>query len=55
KKYSNTSYVERVEKKAYTVPALQPSGESQNDDAGVETQLEKTKSQTWDVFGDFNS
>ncbi|EIO8946026.1 lytic transglycosylase domain-containing protein [Salmonella enterica] len=55
KKYSNTSYVERVEKKAYTVPALQPSGESLNDDAGVETQLEKTKPQTWDVFGDFNS
>ncbi|UCQ29610.1 lytic transglycosylase domain-containing protein (plasmid) [Edwardsiella tarda] len=51
KKFNNTSYVERVEGRIYTVPALKASGV--NNDAEDNTNTEKT-AQSWDVFGDFN-
>lgn len=55
KQYDNTSYVERVEKKAYAVPALKPSGLNDEAEDNSSSNVKKTDSQTWDVFGDFNS
>ncbi|NDO82816.1 conjugal transfer protein TraB [Citrobacter sp. NCU1] len=58
--YDGKSYVERVEQKAYKVPALLPPDEnalefnSSKDITTVKTEtniIEKTSS--WDVFGDF--
>ncbi|EPR9285177.1 lytic transglycosylase domain-containing protein [Escherichia coli] len=55
KQFDNTSYVERVEKKAYTVPALKPSGLNDEAEDNSNSNVKKTDAQTWDVFGDFNS
>lgn len=52
-KYGNTSYVERVETKAFNVPALKPS--IQEPTESEEPFKMETNSQMWDVFGDFNS
>lgn len=50
KKFNNTSYIERVEQKAYAVPALKPSG-PQTD----ETKTNPLTTESWDVFGDFKN
>lgn len=55
KQFDNTSYVERVEKKAYAVPALKPSGLNDEAEDNINSNVKKTETQMWDVFGDFNS
>ena len=47
--------MERVEKKAYAVPALKPSGLNDEAEDNINSNVKKTETQTWDVFGDFNS
>ncbi|WP_339332215.1 lytic transglycosylase domain-containing protein [Aeromonas caviae] len=59
--YANTSYVERVQDKAYKVPALSTgtisSVEEKQNQAGrsatIDTETKKSNQQ-WDIFGDFN-
>lgn len=48
KGFNNTSYIERVEQKAYDVPALKPSGTH-----AAETKSNPLITESWDVFGDF--
>lgn len=48
KGFNNTSYIERVEQKAYDVPALKPSGTHV-----AETKPNPLTTESWDVFGDF--
>lgn len=60
KQFRNTSYVERVSKHAYVVPALEPNGktvEKSEQTQSIETEnsstTENESTQSWDVFGDF--
>jgi len=50
--HNNTSYVERVKKKTYKVPALLPEDVNQHQGATLDTSV--TANQQWDIFGDFN-
>ncbi|EFI4715954.1 lytic transglycosylase domain-containing protein [Escherichia coli] len=62
KQFRNTSYVERVSKHAYAVPAIELNGKSQalpeqTQSTEIETEksnlTQKESPQEWDVFGDF--
>lgn len=60
KQFRNTSYVERVSKHAYAVPAIEPNGKSEElpehtqlTDTETLNSTEKKSPQEWDVFGDF--
>jgi len=58
KQFRNTSYVERVQKHVYTVPALKPSDNTEPKpslDKPTESsnQPKQETTQQWDVFGDF--
>lgn len=55
KKYSNTSYVERVAHNVYDVPALKKSDDSETPAHQSESNNTRSTNNSWDVFGDFNS
>lgn len=62
KQFRNTSYVERVSKHAYVVPALEPHVKSvdqpeqtQSTETDNSSSTEKKSTQQWDVFGDFKN